>query len=180
MARCRRWGHRRGERGVRAANPAKGQGTGRGPANITSRHWALRASTGTQRWVRPGRTSFLPQPRQPVLVHGTFQALRCLGAFTHAVQDRPVFPLPARRPRLDPWVRKLPWSRERQPTAVFSPGECHGRRSLAGWPHHSSLLAPSPLSTQQSDCLTRQTGHKPLSCSRTFNGSSCLWQHDPR
>ena len=37
-----------------------------------------------------------------------------------------------RRHRFDPWVRKIPWRRKWQPSAVFSPGESHGRRSLAG------------------------------------------------
>ena len=32
----------------------------------------------------------------------------------------------------DPWVRKIPWRRARQPTPVFLPGESHGQRSLAG------------------------------------------------
>ena len=31
--------------------------------------------------------------------------------------------LPAnRRPRFDPWVRKIPWKRKWQPTIVFLPG----------------------------------------------------------
>ena len=34
--------------------------------------------------------------------------------------------LPCRRPRLDFWVRKIPWRRERLPTPVFWPGEFHG------------------------------------------------------
>ena len=37
-----------------------------------------------------------------------------------------------RRCGLDPWVRKIPWRRAWQPTAVFLPGESHGQRSLAG------------------------------------------------
>ena len=32
----------------------------------------------------------------------------------------------------DPWVRKIPWRREWQPTPVFLPGECHGQKSLVG------------------------------------------------
>ena len=32
----------------------------------------------------------------------------------------------------DPWVRKIPWRRKWQPTAVFLPGESHGQRRLAG------------------------------------------------
>ena len=31
------------------------------------------------------------------------------------------------------WVGKMPWRREWQPTPVFSPGESHGQRSLAGY-----------------------------------------------
>ena len=30
----------------------------------------------------------------------------------------------------DPWVRKIPWRRERLPTPVFWPGEFHGLYSL--------------------------------------------------
>ena len=44
-----------------------------------------------------------------------------------------------RRPKFNPWVRKIPWRRVCQPTPVlFLPGESHGQRSLAGcspWGH---------------------------------------------
>ena len=33
----------------------------------------------------------------------------------------------------NPWVGKMPWKREWQPTPVFLPGESHGRRSLVGY-----------------------------------------------
>ena len=36
----------------------------------------------------------------------------------------------ARDPGFDPWVGKIPWRREWQPTPVFLPGEFHGQRSL--------------------------------------------------
>ena len=39
--------------------------------------------------------------------------------------------LQCRRPGCNPWVRKIPWRREWQPTPVFLPGEFHGERSLA-------------------------------------------------
>ena len=39
--------------------------------------------------------------------------------------------LQCRRPRFDPWVGKLSWRRESQPTSVFQPGEFHGQRRLA-------------------------------------------------
>ena len=32
-----------------------------------------------------------------------------------------------------PWVGKMPWRREWQPTSVFVPGEFHGQRSLVGF-----------------------------------------------
>ena len=41
--------------------------------------------------------------------------------------------LQCRRPGFDPWVRKIPWRREWQPTPVFLPGEFHGKRSLVGY-----------------------------------------------
>ena len=38
-----------------------------------------------------------------------------------------------RRCRLDPWVGKIPWRRQWQPTLIFLPGESHEQRSLAGY-----------------------------------------------
>ena len=52
--------------------------------------------------------------------------------------------LQCKRPRFDPWVRKIPWRRERPPTPDFLPGESHGQRSLAGfspWVHRESDTA---------------------------------------
>ena len=43
-----------------------------------------------------------------------------------------------KRHSFDPWVRKIPWSREWQPSPIFLPGEFYGQRSLAGcspWGH---------------------------------------------
>ena len=41
--------------------------------------------------------------------------------------------LPAMQsPSFNPWVRKIPWRREWQPTPVFLPGELHRQRRLAG------------------------------------------------
>ena len=36
------------------------------------------------------------------------------------------------RHRFDPWIGKIPWKREWQPTPVFLPGKPHGQKSLAG------------------------------------------------
>ena len=46
-----------------------------------------------------------------------------------------------RRPGSNPWVRKIPWRREWQPTPGFLSGEFHGLRSLAAyspWGHKES------------------------------------------
>ena len=41
--------------------------------------------------------------------------------------------LQCRRPGFIPWVGKIPWRRKWQPTAVFSPEESHGQKSLADY-----------------------------------------------
>ena len=33
----------------------------------------------------------------------------------------------------DPWVGKIPWRRECQPTPAFLPGKSHGQRSPSGY-----------------------------------------------
>jgi len=41
----------------------------------------------------------------------------------------------------NPWVKKIPWRRECQPTPVFLIGKAHGHRSLIGyspWGHKES------------------------------------------
>ena len=40
---------------------------------------------------------------------------------------------PADAGGLGPWVEKIPWKRAWQPTPVFTPGESHGQRGLAGY-----------------------------------------------
>ena len=47
-----------------------------------------------------------------------------------------------RRLEFYPWVKKIPWRREWQPTPVLLPGESHGQRSLPGY---------SPLGRKESD-----------------------------
>ena len=53
------------------------------------------------------------------------------------------------KPGFHPWVGKIPWRRECQPTPVFLPGEFRGQRSLAGY---------SPWSGIESD-MTEQLTH---------------------
>ena len=64
----------------------------------------------------------------------------------------------------DPWVGKIPWRRERQPTPLFLPGEFHGRRSLASyspWGHKESDMSENPLQHTHSHL------EWPLSCPHT-------------
>ena len=45
------------------------------------------------------------------------------------------------RPGFHPWVRRIPWKRERLSTPVFLPGESHGQTTLVGyslWSHKVS------------------------------------------
>ena len=51
-----------------------------------------------------------------------------------------------KRHGFDPWVRKIPWRREWQPTPVFLYGEFHGQRSLVGY---SSWGSKESDSTEQ-------------------------------
>ena len=49
--------------------------------------------------------------------------------------------LQCRRPRFNPWIRKILWRRKWQPTPVFLPGKSHGERSLmvyGPWGHIQS------------------------------------------
>ena len=41
--------------------------------------------------------------------------------------------LQCRTPQFNPWVRKIPWRREWEPTPVFLPGKFRGQRSLVGY-----------------------------------------------
>ena len=64
-----------------------------------------------------------------------------------------------KRPGLDPWVGKIPWSRKWQPTPVFLPGESHGQRSLAGyspWCHKFNTNRGTQLSDQEQQMLLRR------------------------
>ena len=71
--------------------------------------------------------------------------------------------LQCRRPVFNPWVRKLFWRREWQPTPVILPGESHGQRSLEGyssWGHKE--LDTTEWLAQGANCpWLRITGRDP-------------------
>ena len=54
-----------------------------------------------------------------------------------------------RRHGFDPWVGKIPWRREWQPTPVVLPGKSHGQRSLKGY-------SPLGLKSIRHDLDTKQ------------------------
>ena len=63
-----------------------------------------------------------------------------LGCFPH-VSSGKESTCQSRRFGFNPWVRKIPWRRKRQPTPVFLPAEFHGQKSLVGcspWGHKES------------------------------------------
>ena len=48
--------------------------------------------------------------------------------------------LQCKRPGFHPWVKKIPWRKECQPTLVFLPGEVHGQWSLVGYSPQCHLV----------------------------------------
>ena len=63
--------------------------------------------------------------------------------------------LQCRRPGFNPWVGKISWRRERQPTPVFWPGKSRGPRGLVGyipW-SHKELDTTQQLHFQGFSCL---------------------------
>ena len=54
----------------------------------------------------------------------------CVCGFPGGSDDKIVY-LQCRRLRFHPWVGKIPWRKECQPTPVSLPGEFHGQRSIA-------------------------------------------------
>ena len=50
---------------------------------------------------------------------------------------------------LDPWIGKIPWRREWQPTLVFLPGKFHGQKSLLGYSPRGHKRVGHDLATRQ-------------------------------
>ena len=74
--------------------------------------------------------------------------------------------LQCRRPELNPWVWKIPWRREWQPTLVFLPGKSHGQRSLAGY---------SPWGRKKSDTTEKLTHLLSTECDQWLRWGSHGW-----
>ena len=88
---------------------------------------------------------WMPENSHPGFVHFSFLSLvfhswgqrerrfKAETSFSHMVKNPSANAGNKKRCRLDPWVRKIPWSRKWQPTPIFLPGESHGQRSLVGY-----------------------------------------------
>ena len=57
--------------------------------------------------------------------------------------------LPSKRYGFNPWVKKIPWRREWQPTPVSLPGESHDEWSLAGYSLKDCKKVGHDLATKQ-------------------------------
>ena len=60
------------------------------------------------------------------------KAEQMLPIIFHGSSDHKTICLQRGRPGFNPWVGKIPWRREWQPTPVFLPEKSHEQRSLAG------------------------------------------------
>ena len=99
--------------------------------------WDLNPQPGTQT---------LPEPRRD-LNPQSFNRNHIPGLRASPVAQT-VKNLQCRRSGFDPWIGKIPWRREWQPTPVLWPGE-HGQRSLVGY---------SPWSCKELD-MTKRLAH---------------------
>ena len=79
--------------------------------------------------------------------------------------------LQCRKPGFNPWVRKIPWGREWQPTPVVLPGEFHGQRSLVGF---------SPLGHKELDITERLTAAARYGWKEKTTGSRRMTPFLPR
>ena len=85
-----------------------------------------------------------PSKQLPRWRHGKESARQCRGR---------------KRPGFNPWVRKIPWSREWQPSPVFLPGKFHGQRT----PVHGVTKSQTRLNTHThlaSPCERRLSPNK--------------------
>ena len=78
----------------------------------------------------------------------------------------------------DPWVGKIPWRREWQPTPIFLPGESHGRRSQTGYSpwgrrvtHNWATEHACPQQSKNTSCMECTK----MSLSKVFTDVYAMW-----
>ena len=79
-----------------------------------------------------------------------------------------IYWIPSRDQGSFPWVRKIPWRREWQPTPVILPGKSHGQRSMVGY---------SPWGRKESDMTERLTLQASTICKLEKNQNKLTWQY---
>ena len=77
-------------------------------------------------------------------------------------------PPACRRTGFNPWVGKIPWRREWQPTPLFLPEQFHGQRSLAD---------PSPWGCKESDTIEQLTLTLSLPSRKARYSEICMLSH---
>ena len=82
--------------------------------------------------LRTGKSQLLVASNEDVITCVYWKLLESVGGFPGG-SDGKESACQWRRLRFDPWVRKIPWRREWQPTPVLLPGKSHGQRSLVGY-----------------------------------------------
>ena len=88
-----------------------------------------------------GSTGFIPlQPKglskvffSPRVWKHQLWSSSCINTWPTLVAQTVSVCLQCGRPRLDPWVGKIPWRRKWKSTPVLLPGKSHGQRSLVGY-----------------------------------------------
>ena len=68
----------------------------------------------------------------PLILSGGGGSIFLNAGFSGGSDSKASICLQCRTHRFDPWVGKIPWRGEWQPTPVFLPGDSHGQRSLVG------------------------------------------------
>ena len=93
--------------------------------------WAHGTCQHSSRLV-PLHPSLLGSCNNPIItIQTTITAVICTREFPGGSDGKES--TQCRRPGFVPWVRKIPWRREWQPTPVFLPGEFQGQRILVGY-----------------------------------------------
>ena len=77
------------------------------------------------------------------------------------------------RRRFDPWVWRIPWKREWQPTPVLLTGESHGQRSLVGYSSYSHKESDI---TEVTVCTHACTFYTQFVVGFYHERMLCLWQ----
>ena len=91
-----------------------------------------------------------PSPGNSPFLETTFPYIYNFSGASLGAQTVKCLPAMWERPGFDPWLSKIPWSRQWPPTPVLLPRKFHGWRSLVGY---------SPWGCKESDTTERLHFH---------------------